>query len=348
MTKGKYPMSVSEKANERKKRRSYRERKTHLPAIDFFKYFLSHYGILLVLVPLFVGFSVLEPRFIRPTNLLNILRWASVLGLTATGLTLIIIVGEFDISFMYIATIAAILSVVFIMHGASLWLSWVLSVGFAVAISAANGFLIAYVGIPAFIVTLGTLMSLTGLSRALTGGIEIYSQKFPPGFTSIGRYMVAGIIPSPVIISVIVCFLMVILIDYTAWGRHCYAVGLNKQAAKYMAINVRRTKLVAYIIGGLLFGASGIIMSSMFASAGSLMGQGYFLPTMIVSFLGATFLAKGIPNPRGSIVGVIILAVLANGFIMTNVPFWAKSIIQGTILIVTITLVVNTKKKVWK
>lgn len=307
--------------------------------------FLLNYGILIVAGLLFFFFSLMEPQFCTVTNILTIVQQASILGLLALGLTIIVIAGEFDISFVAIATFSGVIPVVLIMQGVNLGIAWTAGVSLGIICSFATAANVMYLGIPSFIASLGMMISLSGVSRALTGGITTYPNIFPWGFDLVGRYMIIGLIPSPVITFAIASVLLLLLLDYTAKGRYIYAVGGNPQAAFHVGIKVNRIKFLAFLIAGILYGTAGIIMSSTFGSCSPNMGEGYLLPAIIACFLGATFLTEGVPNPGGTVVSTMLLTILSNGFTMINVPFYGRYIIQGIILLISIGLLITMRKR---
>ena len=224
-------------------------------------------------------------------------------------------------------------------------LVWSIAVACGIVFSLLNSVNIIYVGIPSFIATLGMMVVLTGISRGFTGGITTYPQAFPPGFELVGRYMIGGLIPAPVIIFIGVSILLILLLDYSPKGRYIYAIGGNPKASLHVGINVKKIKILVFLVAGVTYGIGGIIMSSMFGSCSPGMGEGYLLPAIIACFLGAVFLTEGIPNPRGTIVAAILLAILSNGFTMTNVPFYGRAIIQGIILLISIGMLVVLRKR---
>lgn len=300
---------------------------------------LRRYGVLITLIILFSIFASLEPQFYRTENIFNIIRQASIMGLLSLGLTGIVSVGEFDISFAAVATFCGVLNIVLLMNSVNLYLSWILSIATGIILAAINGFNVVFMGIPSFIATLGLQAILTGLSRFFTGGSVLYAASYPPGFEIMGRAFVFKIIPTPVIIFAIFALLGAVFLEFSRSGRYIYATGGNPEAATHVGIDVRKVKMTAFLIMGLLCGVAGIIMASMFGSGNPQMGDGFLNPAIIGCFLGAVFLKDGLTNSRGTVVACLLLAVLENGFVMTNVPFYMKEIVQGIVLLVAVGMV---------
>lgn len=306
---------------------------------------VRRYGVLWATIILYIVFAAIEGRFFSTQNVFNIIRMASIIGMLAIGLTLYVCVGEFDISFAAIATLSNVLNILLLMHGYSLYFSWGVCLGLGVLIQAANAFSVLVVGIPSFIATIGMMGILTGISRYFTNGTTIYASTYPEGFEWLGRTMILGVIPSPVVSFVIVGILGVVFLEFSRRGRYTYAVGGNAEAATHVGINVKKVKLLTFLISGFIAGLAGIVMASLFGSGNPTQGEGFLLPAIIATFLGAVFLRDGLPNARGTIVAALLLAVLENGFVMTDVPYYMKEVVQGAVLIGSVAMVSLLKGK---
>jgi ribose/xylose/arabinose/galactoside ABC-type transport system permease subunit len=334
-------MTLKTRAKKREKTRNT-ERES-LSFVDFF----VRYGLLVATAALFIVFTVLEPKFVTPANIFTIIRQASILGMLALALTIVVILGEFDISLVGVSVFAGVVPIIMIMNGfQSVPLVWIVGVALGIGLSLVNASGVVYIGIPSFIITLGMMMTLTGASRGFTKGAETFPASLPPGFTILGKYSIGGLVPVMTIVFIVAAILVTLLLDYTPTGRYIYSVGGNPDASVHVGIRIRKIKIIGFLVAGILYGVAGITMSSMFGSANSSMGDGYLMPAIIACFLGGSFLTEGVPNPRGTIVSVILLAILANGFTMTNVPFYGKAIMQGIILLVAlITLSVVRRRR---
>jgi len=302
------------------------------------------YGVLIALCMLFIMFSLMEPHFYALRNILTIIRQAAILGILSLGLTIVVISGEFDISFAANATFAGVLSVILLKSGVNLYASCLIGWVGSVAVSLFNAITILYIGIPSFIATLGMMAALTGISRFLTGGATCYSAYFPASFALLGRAFAFKIVPIPAITFALVSAIALTLLGNTRRGRYLYVTGANPSAASRAGINVRRMKLTALVICGLCSGLAGLTTVSMLGSANPVICDGYLMPAIIGCFLGAVFLKGGIPNVAGTVVSCLLLAVLANGFVMIGLAFYMKEIIQGIILLVSVGTVALLRK----
>jgi ribose/xylose/arabinose/galactoside ABC-type transport system permease subunit len=300
--------------------------------------FLKNYILVIAIICAMIIFSVINPEFISIENLFTIIRQASITGLLALGLNILVIIGGFDISLGAIANFASVVPIVLVMNDVqNIYLLWAIGILMGIILSMINSIFIVYIGIPPFIVTLSMLSLATALSRALTrGGITMYPEELPAGFTVLGQSNIFHIIPVPVVIFLVSAFIILIIVEYTPFGRRLYAVGSNPDASNHVGIKVKSTQVKAFLITGVLYGIGGIMMSSVFGSCTANVGDAYQMPGIISVFLGASFLSIGHPNIKGTIVSVFLLSVLVNGFSMIGLPFYLRSIIQGLILLVAI------------
>ena len=262
----------------------------------------------------------------------------------ALGLTNIVVVGEFDISFAAVATLAGVLSVVFIgSMGLNMYLVWILCVAIAVGFGLWNAFAVVKIGMPSFIATIALMALVTGVNKWITGGSVLYYAFMPPGFKSIGRAMVANLIPSPVLWFAVGAIAFILFLDYTYIGRYFYAVGGSREAARRVGIKVQRVRMLAFVIMGLIAGVSGIVMASMFGVGNPVMGDSFLFPAIIATFLGAIFLREGLPNAFGTVVAAILLAIIANGLTLLGLPLYVKEITEGVILLAAVGAVSTLK-----
>ena len=302
------------------------------------------YGLLIAAIALFIIFAFLEPRFVTPRNIFKIIGQGSIIGLLALGLTAIVVVGEFDISFAAVATLCCVLSVFLIgALGMNIFLAWGICIALSIGISLVNAVNIVHIGVPSFIATLGMMGLLEGISLWITGGGVIYYAIMPAGFKSIGRAMIGNLVPSPAISFAIGAIILIIFLDFTYMGRYFYAVGSSSQAARHTGLNVAKAKFLAFFVMGAIAGLSGIIMASMFGGGNPIMGGGYLFPAVIATFLGAIFLKEGLPNTLGTVVAAMLLAIITNGLVMVGLPLYIKEMVQGIILAVSVAIVCMLK-----
>jgi len=301
--------------------------------------FIENYGLIFVALLFFIIFTIIKPQYINPRNIFTMIRQASAIGFMALGLTSLSIVGEIDISFAANATVCGVVSIVLIQNGVNnTYLIWAICILLGMTISYFNARLIVGLGVPSLAGSLGMMVLLTGVARWLTKGIPIYTEVFPAGFDFIGRFKLFGIIPFQTLIFVVIVIILTIFLDFTPQGRYIYSSGGNPEAAYHVGINVGKCKYMAFLIAGFCNGLTGITLSSEYGSASHTLAEGYFFLVLASGFLGATFMTGGVPNPRGTAVATLLLAILNNGLIIVGLPFYVRLIFQGFLVIISIVL----------
>jgi len=295
---------------------------------------LRRYGIIISLALLFACFSLLRPS-IFPTvgNLVSILKQISLLGILSAGLTVCLVLGDFDLSVAAVATWSGVM-VAALLPQMSMWVAMFLVVCMGVGIGMVNGFLSAAIGISPFIVTLATQTMLGGLTLWYTGGYSLYSG-IPKAFIRIGRGTFLGM-PYLVYVMALVYIAIYVVSKHTAFGKKLYAVGGNPTAAKYSGIRVVRIHLIAFMISGVLAAITGVLLAARLSSGQPRAGEGLLLSAFAACFLGATTFRVGRFNILGTLVGVLFIGTLNNGLVILGVPFYLQYVIQGAILVLAI------------
>jgi ribose transport system permease protein len=293
--------------------------------------FLEKHGILLVLVVLVVFFSVTTDAFLKTENLLNVTRQVAMLGISAVGMTLVILTAGIDLSvgsLMSLVNIAcAILMVKAGIHPvAAVLISLVLSG----LVGLANGLIITKIKIPPLITTLGMMTVLRGLSYVLCDGVPIWG--FPDGFRVLGQGYIS-IVPIPVIIMFLVFALGWVFLHKTAYGRYVYGIGGNEEASRLSGIRVQRIKCLVYILSGLLTGIAAIIMLSRLNTGQPKIGLGFELQVITAVVLGGVSIFGGQGRLVGVLIGVMIMGVLSNGMIILDISEYYQQIIRGVVLL---------------
>jgi len=295
---------------------------------------VSRYGIIVSLLALGVCFSLLRPE-IFPTlgNLISILKQVSLLGILSAGLTVCLVLGDFDLSVAAIATWSGVM-IAALLPQMNMWLAIPLVVSMGVGIGLVNGFFSAVVGISPFIVTLATQTMLRGLTLWYTGGYSLYSG-IPGAFVRIGRGTFLDI-PYLVYIMLLVYIVIYVAANHMSFGKKLYAVGGNPTAAKYSGIRVIRIHLLGFVISGVLAALTGVLLTARLSSGQPRAGEGLLLSAFAACFLGATTFRVGRFNILGTLIGVLFIGTLNNGLVILGVPFYLQYVIQGAILILAI------------
>jgi inositol transport system permease protein len=302
----------------------------------------SKYGIFLIFIVMIVVASLLSPAFVSSTNLINIVRQMSVVGLIALGVTGIIVSAGIDLSSGSVvgltAVVAASLAQAPDNAGAfypGLHLPLLVPVAAACLVGALvgliNGTLVAKTRIPPFIATLGTFTAIRGAANLYTSGRPI--SDLTDDYDFIGQGDVFGV-PVPIIILVVMAVVTHILYAHTKFGKYIYAIGGNEQAARVSGINAARYKMLIYVYASFLAGLAGVVVSSRIGSGQPGLGVGYELDAIAATVIGGTSLsAGGIGTVAGTIVGALIIGVLNNTLDLMNVSAFWQQIVKGCIIV---------------
>ena len=318
--------------------------------------FLGKYGIYLVLLVMVFAMSFLSPVFLSQDNLLNIVRQVSVIGLISLGVTLVIISKGIDLSSGSTLALAAVVAASFGQVGdwAAKMYPDIPELPVIVPILAAmlvgtlvgtfNGFLVAKTGIPAFIATLGTYVSVRGLALLYSDGRPISS--LTESYQFIGQGYIFGI-PVPVTLFLAFALFTWVMLNHTKFGKNIYAIGGNIVAAEVSGVNVQRNLVKIYMYAGMLAGVAGLVLSARLNTGQPGMGVAYELDAIAATTIGGTSHAGGIGTIQGAVVGALILGVLNNGLNLMGVSAYWQQIIKGIIIVsaVIIDMRKNAKKK---
>jgi ribose/xylose/arabinose/galactoside ABC-type transport system permease subunit len=301
-----------------------------------FKKYLSLYGLYFAFALLIVIMAVLSPSFLKPTNLLNILRQTSINGIIAIGMTLVILTGGIDLSVGSILALSAVIATSFAHSGEHHLIVPVfvgLFIGFLCGFI--NGFVIAWNRIAPFIVTLAMMTIARGLALVYTNGRPVID--LSDNYNRIGSSYLMGI-PIPVIIFILIILAGLFLLKYTKFGRHIYATGGNEIAAKISGVNTNRIIIWVYSLTGLLSGLAGVVLSARVMSASPATGQGYELDAIAAVVIGGTKLTGGVGTIAGTIIGALIIGVMNNGLDLLNISSYWQLFVKGVIILLAVIL----------
>lgn len=292
----------------------------------------TQYGIIIVFIVLFIFFSLASNVFLTPDNIFNILRQVSIVGITAVGMTFVMLTGGIDLSVGSIIGVASVSAAELMIMKVDPVLATIITLLICTVIGFINGILITKCQIPPLIATLGTMTSLRGIAFIITGGMPVF------GFQSFG-FLGQGylwIIPIPVIIMVIIFGLGYIFLTKMKYGRYIYGTGGNEEASRLSGINIKRIKYMVYSICGFLSGLAGIILLSRIDSGQPKAGQGYEMDVITAVVLGGVSITGGEGKIFYVIVGVIIMGILSNGMILLNINEYVQWVVKGLVLLAAV------------
>lgn len=288
------------------------------------------YAMVAIFAVLVVGMAVASPNFRDPVNLVNILQQNAIIGIVACGMLLMIVVGGFDLSVGAVGAMSSVVAaVVFINVSVVAGVAAALIVG--VAIGVLNGFLIAKVGINPFVATLGTQVFVTGALFIGTNAQPVYG--LPEGFTWVGLGRI-GPIPTAVCIFAVIIAITLVILRFTTFGHHIYAVGGNREAARLAGINVDRVVMATYAIGGLFAAVAGLVMLGQTNIGQPSAATSWPLAAIAAVVVGGVPLSGGVGGVGAAVLGTLLLGTVANALNLLGVsPYWQPAVTGLVILI---------------
>jgi ribose transport system permease protein len=289
--------------------------------------------LLAVLAVLCIIVSFLTPVFLSQRNIMNTLRQVSLTAICGFGLTMVILVGEIDLSVGSQQAIAGISSIYILNATKSIPLAILAALACGVIVGAINGLLVTKAKLNSLIATLGTMAIWRGLAMVITGAVSIQSKV--EAFQGIATGFV-GFIPNAVILAALLYLIIYYVLNHTTFGRKIYAIGGNKEASRLAGLSVDRIKLLVYIFSGVLTMLSGVLLASRMASAQPTAGTGFEMVVIASVILGGVSLNGGIGTIAGALIGMIILGVLQNGLTLLDVSSFWQDITRGLVIIIAV------------
>ncbi len=303
---------------------------------------IRRFGTLLGLIAIIATFSVLRPdTFMTVPNWLNITQQVSILAVVAFASTIVMVTGAFDLSVGTMASLAGMIAAAAMQADLGIPLALALALTAAAVGGAFNGFLVAYLRIVPFVATLGTLTMFGGFALLVSDGSTIYGRAIPAAFGGFGRGGIplgtidgrAVLLPNLTLVAAGVLIVTWLLLEHTGYGRRLYAIGGNRVAARLAGVRTRLALLGAFVASGVGAGIGGLMLASRLASANPTQGDGLMLNAIAAVFLGVTLSQEGEPRVLGTLVGVTILGVLANGLTQLQIDTYVQQVLTGVIVV---------------
>ncbi len=297
-------------------------------------------GLLLALLVLCLVISLLSPVFFTAINIKNVLRDASLIAIAGIGMVMIILLGEIDLSVGSTQAVAGVIAVAVLNQMDSVWWALLAALLAGALVGLCNGLLVTKAGINSLIATLGTMAILRGGAMVSTQAVSIQGKV--EGFVEVGTGYL-GPVPIPVLLAFLLFGLFYYVLHHTILGRYIYAIGGNIQAARLSGLAVDRTRVLVYVIGGVLAALSAFILASRLNSGQPNAGLGFELQVIAAVILGGISLTGGIGTLGGAFIGILILTVLSNGLVLLNVSSFYHDIARGALIILAVYL--DTRRK---
>jgi ribose transport system permease protein len=292
--------------------------------------------VFIAYVLIFIVFSIISPFFLSIKNITNIFLYSSVIGISAAGMTMVLLSGGLDISVGSIFGLSAITAGLTTNFTGSTTLGILAGLSTGIICGFINGMLITRLKINPLITTLATLSILRGATMLLVNGLAvIISVK---SFKTLGRKYLFGSLPISVLITILLFIFIGLLLYYAPYGRKIYSIGGNAEASRLAGINVANMRLSVYSINGLLAGLSGVILASQTGAAIPTGGTGAELDVIGAVILGGVSMQGGKGKVIGAFFGVLILATLQNGLTLMNVSSFWQLVAKGFVLLFAVIL----------
>ncbi|MER2001977.1 MAG: ribose ABC transporter permease [Carnobacterium inhibens] len=307
------------------------------------KDYLGKLGPLLALIVLVILVSIVNPSFIAPTNLLNLLRQVSTNALIAFGMTFVIITGGIDLSVGSTLALSSVLMAGTIAAGMDPLLAMILSLVVGTVFGAVNGLLITKGNMAPFIATLATMTIYRGLTLVYTNGNPITGIGDSFIFKFVGRGYLFGI-PFPVVLMIVSFILLYILLHKMTFGRKTFAIGGNEKASFIAGIKNDRIKTGIYTLSGFMASLAGIIITSRLDSAQPTAGTSYEMDAIASVVLGGTSLSGGRGRLVGTLIGALIIGTLNNGMNLLGISSFYQQVVKGIVIIIAVLLDRKNKK----
>src|SRR5260370_24184277 len=291
--------------------------------------------VLLLLIGVVIG-SVLSPFFLSSFNLENALPSNTMeIAIMALPMTLIIIAGALDLSVASLLGLASVVLCLLWQSGHPLWLAIGAALLVGLVAGCLNGLLVTRLALPSLVVTIGTLALYRGLAYVVLGDQAV--SNFPTAFTNLGFGTLPGIqLPWSGLIFAILAAIFVVVLHFSRWGRQLYAMGNNKEAARFSGINVSRVKLVLFILSGVIAALAGVIFTARVSSARPDNAVGFELSVVTVVLLGGVNIFGGRGSLLGVVLAIFIVAILQNVLGLLNISGDIQSLMIGLLLILSV------------
>ncbi|MDW5596294.1 ABC transporter permease [Conexibacter stalactiti] len=295
---------------------------------------LARYGVLAAMVITFAVFSLLRPdSFFTALTMKGILRDCAPLLIVALGVTVVLVMNEYDLAVGGLISLCATIVVVLLStqyEGMNYWVAIILTLGIGTALGAGQGVLIAYLRLPSFILTIAMSTVFTGLGLQLVDSQSVF-EGIAPGYAEIANGTFLGF-SNVVFIGLAVLLIAHVLLRHTEPGRYMYAIGGNREAARLSGLRVRLLLAVGFAIVGLTAAIAGVLMTSQAAAANPNTGVGLLLPAYAAAFLGSSMFRVGVFTPLGTALGALYLQIIGTGLTILSLSGPLVQIIQGGIL----------------
>ena len=299
--------------------------------------------LLVAMAALLTLFGLWVPNFLQPENMLDLVQQVSVNAILAFGMTLVILIGGIDLSVGALLALVGTTTVYILTRnpGEAQNVPWLIlailaGLGVAAAFGAFNGLCAARTPMPPFIITLSTMLVARGAALRFNEGRPMHIPDYEGLFLTIGNGRLLGLLPIPVILMLVVFLVMAVLLHRTRFGQHLYAIGGNREAARFTGIPIAANEIFVYMLCSILAGVAGMIHTSQLYSAEPASGVMFELNAIAAAVVGGTSFTGGRGTMYGTLIGAIIIGILDKGLNQAGVHFSSQYIIKGLVILAAV------------
>lgn len=304
---------------------------------------LKAMGILWALILICMIAAIISPNFLRPANMVNVVRAVSLNGIIAMGMTFVVLTGGVDLSVGSIVGVVAVSAAIMMQKGLNPVVTVLVGLAIGTILGLVNGIGVTRGKLAPFIMTLGTMTALRGVARYIANGSPQNWRNSGIDFSFLGQGSILGI-PVPVYIFLAVFGMAFYVLKYTQFGRSVYALGDSREAARLCGINTKRIETMCFIITGFLSALSAIIFISRLGTGQPEAGDGYELDALAMVYIGGASTAGGSGSVAGTLIGACLISVINNILNLMGISPFIQKVIQGVIIILAVLLERRTKK----
>lgn len=303
------------------------------------------FGSLIGMAAIVIFFAVALPdTFMTARNWLNISQQISMLAVVAAVMTVVMVMGDFDLSVGSMASLAGVVAAVLFVQGWSVPAALAAAIGVGLIGGLFNGVLVSVIGILPFVATLATLTVYSGAAFLVSDGKTIFGRDIPATFSDFARSGLAlgdidgrpAIFPALSLVALAVTAIVWVVLEQTSYGRRLYAIGGNAEAARLAGVPVTVLRLSAFAFTGVGAAIAGLMYASRVASANPVQGDGLMLTAIAAVFLGMTLTENGQPRVLATLAGVVVLGVLDNGLTQMSVDSYVREVLVGAIILIAV------------
>lgn len=300
---------------------------------------LKRYNLVILLAIFIIISTILSSDFLTPGNFFNLLQQASIPGIVAIGMTLVILLGGIDLSVGSVLAFSGMVTTMIVekMPGiGGIVVGCIVGLAIGAVMGLITGLLISRLHLPDFIASLAMMEIARGAALLTTSGNPVFG--LSPEFHVLGGGFIFGKVAISGVFWILLTVLFALILKYTVFGRSLFAIGGNSEAAMLSGIKTKRNYALTYMLSGLLAGFAGILTASWMSTGQPTAGDGYELDAIAASVIGGASLSGGIGSIAGTFGGVFLLRIITNIFNLVGLPSYYQRIAKGIIIIIALLL----------